>query len=486
MAHDTEILVHIAAPSTTKDDIAYRSLAAAYLDFEPGRRTTILPLATLENPGLPPEELISPQASFKSVWDNVRTAPTRPFSQQSQHGASHDGGTSQDTWVAPPSEVADSMPDNDISIAGFTTPTRVLNYFLQTMGPPSEASPGVARRHTATVYEGDEDYTALVAVAQERTALSEAACTPRAAAGKEEPGSLQRTVNACRSTPETRDTTTSEDRLDENHPNRTPSSPLRSRNLPPQEAPFSQALRDESSSPPAQSSQQSSADSYGVIIPSTQLPERADSEPPSSKRQRPNPLQEKAHGLGRSISDVLPRGSMKSTVVAKSLPDNVAAPGPQVLDWSHLTEIVSIEPPPANHKLGPRPPVHLETFVRKVGMEGRYRPKFQARAMRPYERGYWLLDMDGWTREARVATWGFLGNYIRRDSKAGWGTRACRDEQWSWIRLYGWEHIAGELYILLYVASYRRMKRMTVTWYDGAGKELIIVGARSGDNSTLE
>jgi hypothetical protein len=111
-------------------------------------------------------------------------------------------------------------------------------------------------------------------------------------------------------------------------------------------------------------------------------------------------------------------------------------------------------------------------------MGRKYRPKYQARDMRPFERGYWLMRLDGWEFEEKVKAWGFLGNYIRRDGKAGWGTRACRDESWGWIRLYGWEHIAGELYILLYVASYRKLKFMEVKFYGAAGDVLIVVGPR--------
>lgn len=188
----------------------------------------------------------------------------------------------------------------------------------------------------------------------------------------------------------------------------------------------------------------------------------------------------KSPNLGRSSSDGLPRGLTKeSAALPQTLAKDLAAPGVQSIDWSHETQLISVEPPPANHKLGPRVPVKLELLMTKFGMEGRYKPKFQARKLRDYERGYWLLNLDGWDQKGKIVTWGFLGNYIHKDGFAGWGTRACRDVDWKWLRLYGWEHIAGELYILLYVASYRRLKAMEITWYDGAGKELIVAGARS-------
>ena len=147
-------------------------------------------------------------------------------------------------------------------------------------------------------------------------------------------------------------------------------------------------------------------------------------------------------------------------------------------DWAHETQLISTEPAVANHRLGPRAPQHLEKLATSMQMGRKYRPKYQARDMRPFERGYWLMRLDGWEFEEKVKAWGFLGNYIRRDGKAGWGTRACRDESWGWIRLYGWEHIAGELYILLYVASYRKLKFMEVKFYGAAGDVLIVVGPR--------
>ncbi|KAJ4394717.1 hypothetical protein N0V93_003936 [Gnomoniopsis smithogilvyi] len=401
------------------------------------------------------------------------------------------------------------MPDNDIRIEGFTTPTRLIRYFLQTAGPPSDellASQEADPRDATSVYAGNDDLTTILArgtdsilKGDDHASTAQSAEKPSALQPSNYEGStgitklLTRSTNTviqhddpstapvtedgrsfqnqdgvCCETPEN-DKTTSEARMDESHVSQTPSSPLPPREAPPPPVRLSGRLRDRSSDH-SRARQQSQSGVSGITIPATQLPERAGTEPPSSKRLKT---------IGRSVSDILPRGSRESPVPLQSLAKGLTVEQKQTTDWSHQTQLISVEPPPANHKLGPRVPVKLELLMRNFGIEGRYKPKYQARKLREYERGYWLLDLDGWDHRGKVETWGFLGNYICKDGFAGWGTRACRDEDWRWIRLYGWEHIAGELYILLYVASYRRLKAMELTWYDGAGKDLIIVGARS-------
>lgn len=512
MANMAEILVHIAAPSTTTDDFVYRTLAQAYLDFEPHTRTELSLASDPREAPLSSDDLLSPQLSFSSVWENIkspilaRVKPANIKNQTTPGNTSQDEATSPGSWVPPPSELPDSMPDNDITMDGFSTPTRILNYFLQTTESFSDSSQEVDdARNDTTIYEGNQDFTSILA---QKTPLREPSIVQEHTKVKEGMPHLSHPISPSYQSPLRKPSekdivhgtpvnhaqfgsplkwilgkTTMISTLEDPPPHdivaETPLNPslLRERQPPRMRSSGRRRSWSTEASPSSSSSQ---IGSHDRVIPSTQRPARADSEPPSSKRPQLNRPDPSIQGLGRSASDLLPRGHPSifapSTNASR---DRAHAAEPLDKDWSGDTQIVSIEPKPSNHKLGHRPPAYLEWHAKVIGMSKRYRPRFQAREMRAHERGYWLLALNGWEHDAKLEAWKYLGNFIRRDSGAGWGTRACRDEHWGWIRLYGWEHIAGELYMLLYVASYRRIKYMELTWFDGAGKELIIVGARA-------
>lgn len=510
MVAEAEILAHITAPSTSTDDTLYRAFAQAYLDFEPGRRVELpLPQKPLYEPPSTDDALLSPQLSFNSVWENIRSPALAKvkagdsWRPKATENASQEERVSQQSWVPPPSELPDSMPDNDISMDEFNTPTRILNYFLQSTEPFLESSQETddGRRDT-TIYDGNGNFTTMLA---QNTPLckSNPVETPTKTHHSPPQEPVEETIVLGTPADSPPDDNPLTDALGETTVLGASAYPLlhahHQRELLGEvtvvEAPVTPSPLQKRPIPAARSSDQtqpgiidtslssfSQTGSHDRVIPSTQLPGRAGSEPPSSKRPRLNRPSPSIEGLGRSASDILPWGphnAITTTASRNVSRDEVDSTEPLVIDWSGETQILSIEPAPSNHKLGPKPPAYLELFVKKMGMTSRYKPKFQAREMRHYERGYWLLDLSGWEDDAKFETWDFLGNFIRRDSCAGWGTRACRDEQWDWIRLYGWEHIAGELYIMLYVATYQRTKYMELTWYDGAGKELMIVGARA-------
>lgn len=400
----TEILVHITAPSAAADDVKYRALAQAYLDFEP-EETVPLSQGSTSNPRAVPSDnkFISPKASFGSVWDNIDSPllaranqPSAPLpgKQPSVPPASSQlNNDTQESWVAPPSEIPDSMPDNDIRAPAFNTPTRILNYLLQSTEPPSLLSDGRSSEPP-------------------EVGRNAASSQPSHAAALDSSLGCELGLDSSPST-----------RRPRNHAAQSPASVD---NVP--------NVVDATEGCAADQGLQGTATANGLETP---------------QATKPHTVSQKQSASLLAISD-----------------------------WANETQLVSYEPAAANHRLGPRAPQHLEELAASMQMDKKYRPKFQAREMRSFERGYWLMGLDGWEFEEKVKAWGFLGNYIRRDGKAGWGTRACRDESWDWIRLYGWEHIAAELYVLLYVASYRRLKFVETKFYGAAGDVLIVVGPR--------
>lgn len=147
--------------------------------------------------------------------------------------------------------------------------------------------------------------------------------------------------------------------------------------------------------------------------------------------------------------------------------------------------------------------VQLANLAAEIGY-ARFRPVSQSREIRKQERGYWRIDVSdgegGWDVRAVEKTWEFLREYIGR-GKAGWGVWCVRDDghvgeggedgrqlqkagserkQW---RIYCWGEIVSEVYLLLYLASSRRVRSAGACWFDGGGECVVTmpsVGQESG------
>lgn len=206
---ECEILVHISAPSGGGDDARYRSLALAYLAFEPIRRESTpqedksknafvvdnidsesqsqdelgrSQYEDLQRPRIPllddadgsyqdspsqahdsfrksyltrshlKKSLGSPQASFGSVLDNVNSPGFRPHAPVTGPGNDVCTGVARSQeWETPPSEVADSQSPFLRPIPQFSTPTRILELYLQqfpmSMTNSDESPRAGIRRH---------------------------------------------------------------------------------------------------------------------------------------------------------------------------------------------------------------------------------------------------------------------------------------------------------------------------------------------------
>jgi hypothetical protein len=119
----------------------------------------------------------------------------------------------------------------------------------------------------------------------------------------------------------------------------------------------------------------------------------------------------------------------------------------------------------------------LARLARELNLEKRFRPESQTRDLRPFERGYWLVDCGSWDAELKRAAWGFLTDYLGKGA-AGWGTLCRRDRDFSYLRLYCWGCVVGHMYLVLYLASKRKVLYTGTRWIGGDGEAVVVMGAR--------
>ncbi|KAJ5278401.1 hypothetical protein N7524_004554 [Penicillium chrysogenum] len=78
------------------------------------------------------------------------------------------------------------------------------------------------------------------------------------------------------------------------------------------------------------------------------------------------------------------------------------------------------------------------------------------------------------------AFWSFLSDFVGRDGRAGWGVWCILEAAPSTLshshvslKVYTWGEVAMHVYLLLYLASERRVRGMGVQWRD-AREEVVI------------
>lgn len=325
---------------------------------------------------------------------------------------------SQASWRPPPSVIEDSMPDNHFAFAQYCTPTRILEHYASTM---SSSPVPQSKRHQTPPASGQPPSTS--------------------------PGLPP----------------TQEDSV---------------HYLPPHEVPGTAVY---SPHQRAGKRRQSASSETSIVVEETRIASsyptqhdapaaspRAGSEPPLSKRPRTARDPTPGKPMTRSSSDVGPRSGDANTM--EPLP--------------HIEEALEIlSPPPltAHRELRPQDMITdvLARLARELDLEKRFRPESQARDLRPFERGYWLVDCASWEPDLRRSAWGFLSDYLGKGA-AGWGTSCRRDAAFSRLRLYCWGCVVGHMYLVLYLMSKRRVLYSGATWVGADGKVVVVMGARPG------
>lgn len=458
---DVEILVHITAPSRHSDDVRYRALTSAYLAFQEfqERHNSI---ASVQHGGIISQEslavstqeffpsLKSPQASFDSVIDNADS----PNALLHVHRIGAQGGTpqtpdrtaalSQASWQTPPSVVQDSHPDVNATTRLFTTPTRVLEHYLQQFHSSSEASTPQhdSLRRNTHIFAGNPD-------------TNQSPSVPRSSAqpdGKHNAPTIPCTPG--------------------NGIPPAPSIELGTEMQPPPRRKHTvKAIEKMASFFSSSGIDDTDSARQGLGTPEAA---RADSEPPPNKRQRHARTNDSPQGMLRTTSDIGPQ---------RTAPSDQGRPITFLTQhgYSHDSlELYAPEPPTDNAQLDPEDLV--TAGLRKLGSDlqipKRFRPERQSRALRPFERGYWSLDCSDWTPELRAEAWVFLANYVG-GGVAGWGVWCRRDADFNRLKVYCWGHVAAHIFLLLYLASRRKILFTGATWIDGDSNVVIVMGKRT-------
>ncbi|KAK4128390.1 hypothetical protein N657DRAFT_638857 [Parathielavia appendiculata] len=431
---ETEILVHIAAPARAADDAKYRALAAAYLSFNPATHTTVVLATPKDNQELchtgenvqtqlfqtqdPPR---STPGVIQSPMLSFQSAANNFGSPRLQQPGEGNILESQSLWRPPPSVIQDSMPENEFVLPQYCTPTRILEHYTSGIAiTPLNMSPLSQRRQTKPLPPSSSPKTGRGEMLT--FDIGSRSPPPHEDQGTVIPLSPREAVERHRQITLTASAIVEETRIGSSYPSR-------------QGAPASSS--------------------------------RAESEPPLSKRPRTSQNPAPGKPIIRSASDVGPQRRTIMDTASHDLPNTF--------------EIISPPPLTDQRELQPEDMITdvLARLARELNLEKRFRPESQTRDLRPFERGYWLVDCTSWEPELKRSAWGFLTDYLGKGA-AGWGTLCRRDADFSYLRLYCWGCVVGHMYLVLYLACKRRVMNTGTRWIGADGVAVVVMGPRPG------
>ncbi|KAL4874070.1 hypothetical protein BDV12DRAFT_158975 [Aspergillus spectabilis] len=173
---------------------------------------------------------------------------------------------------------------------------------------------------------------------------------------------------------------------------------------------------------------------------------------------------------------------------------------------------LEIKPPPPPISTAPYT-IHitptLEMLTKRLKSGRTYNPTNQTRDLDNLERGYWYLHIKlvpeteattstpsptSWTMPLFSKFWTFLSDFIAKEARAGWGVWCILEEEnahpqeatgtlpepdkphsplFLTLKVYTWGEIACHIYLLLFLASDRRVRKMGAQWRD-ARDEVVI------------
>jgi hypothetical protein len=379
----------------------------------------------------------SPMVSFNSVLDNIdspifRGLITRdefvPGFAQTRHAQD-----SSDSWRPPPSSIADSQPENDRPMPVFTSPSRILELYFPRRGIAEDPSPQLGTRilgyHEINAGSISGDCERLSDSFESSRIPSSP--SPNKSTKRRDPDPVLESRD--RDTPSTQDP-------DLGLKRKWPES-------------SSEEIRTSSAPPKATND-------------SAKRPGGQEHSLPTSPRKR------QCTGISTSENTAITPGLPSSQIIKalRSSPPSTDRASP----WSRLLEIRPAPPTTSTGDLDPETFItdSLHQLASKMPAARLFCPIAQMRVLRPMERGYWLLNCESWDIGLRSRCWHFLGDRIAKNL-LGWGVWCMRDADHSTMRVYCWGIVVDYIYLLLYLASEGKVKKIGASWIGGDGEAII-------------
>jgi hypothetical protein len=131
-------------------------------------------------------------------------------------------------------------------------------------------------------------------------------------------------------------------------------------------------------------------------------------------------------------------------------------------------------------------PSQMTQYLKVIKKQNRCRfaPSRRARPLEPDERGYWLVETATWTPKLQYDFWSLLCDHVRKGN-FGWGVFLYRDPQSPMngelrgargigqVRLYCWGEITEEIWLALWLCSNGKISVSGSRWMD-AGDNIVM------------
>jgi hypothetical protein len=190
----------------------------------------------------------------------------------------------------------------------------------------------------------------------------------------------------------------------------------------------------------------------------------------------------------RPVSDKASHRSSKSGIAVKDLGHTADAHqeiggdihGSQ--DYSDLpTSIRAPAPQPSLQPFETHVTESLRYLCENTNLAQCYKPVFVSRDLRVLERGCWTFDIALWPAQVRIEFFQFLAKMIE-SGRVGWGIWCIREPVAPEVRVFCWGEVVQHVYLMLYVASKSKVRKLGMKWVDAEGE--VVVQMRGPDNES--